>query len=126
MTRAIPRRLGRVPVDEAAHVRAVRRQLSHRALVVSIDGDFFAIELENLSVAARDGSRRLAFRAGKAIADPVVRIVRVLAEVVPQTLRDARAVDVEELRPRVLHADGGVAGHHRADGAERDAVAGEP
>src|SRR5205823_8976974 len=61
--------------------------------------------------------------SGKAIADDVVRVVLVLADVVPQTSADFSPARVEELAPWIAPPEDAICRHHSAEGSERHPVA---
>src|SRR5205823_11165240 len=112
MARAVPGRLGGVPHHEALHVGADSRYAGELALGVAIDGDLLAAGLDDLSFTTFHGARGFALGAGKPIPDEIVGIVHVLGDVIPETRRDPRAIDVEELVPGVFRSGRGVARHH--------------
>src|SRR5207247_819438 len=126
MTRAIPRALRIVPGDGARHVRADRRSRDRRAASIAIQRDLLSIARHDAAGAARHFARGTSLRAREPIANHVVRIIFVLADVVPRgAAENFFPSRIEELAPRILAPDHAIGGHHSGERAERQPVAGE-
>src|SRR5438309_6640816 len=111
VARAVPRALRLVPVDDASHVRADRRTNRRRPCFVAVHRDALSVQVENFSLASLDGTQRTTIAARKAIADDVVGVILVLADVVPQTSADLSPARVEELAPWIAPPEHAIRGH---------------
>src|SRR4051812_35664468 len=99
MAGAVPRAFGVVPVDEATHVRTDWRSNDHRTAIVAERRHLLAPDLQNLALAAFQRPQAAALGTGEPVAHQIVRIVLVLADVVPQPAADLRPAGVEQLAP---------------------------
>src|SRR5438270_6693210 len=120
----IPRPLRLVPVDDASHVRARGGHSCDGAARVAVHRQLLAVQMENLPRAAAHRTQRSPFGAGESIADEVIRIVLVLADVIPERAENLRAARLEQIGPRIAASEHAVGGHHPRQRAERHAVAG--
>src|SRR5262245_13189233 len=93
------------------------------AVLTAIRRDALPVIVDDFSVAAPDGSQRAALGTGKSIANQVIRVIRVLLDVVPGAA-DFPALDGEEIGPWAIAFEDGLAGHHACERPESDAVAG--
>src|SRR5687768_6493598 len=124
MAGAVPGALRRVPADDAPHVRAGRGQACDFSGWTAVRGDLRSVTIDDATLAALERAQRSGVAGREAIANQVVRIVGILLEIVPAAQTDRGARRIEQLRPRILAAQDGVADHDRRQRAERDAVAG--
>src|ERR1051325_302231 len=126
MAGTVPRALSGVPANLAAKVGTRRGSHGHVATLIAVHRGTVPGQVENLSLTAFHGAQRTPFGAGKSIANQVVRVVLVFADVVPRGAADFLAADVEEVSPRIRPAQDAVGRDHRAKRPEGHAVAGEP
>src|SRR5262245_18997348 len=125
MAGAVPCALGFVPIDGAPEVRAGGGAIRGGTGLVAIDGDGFAVDVHHASRSARHRALRQCLGAGESVADHVIRIVLVLADIVPRGAHDLLASRIEKLAPRILAADDAIGSHHRREGTEGQTVAAE-
>src|SRR6478672_7741834 len=100
MTRTVPRAFSLVPVDAASHVGAVGRQERQLAAAVAAGGDQPSFDFHQAALAALNAPQMTA-ECAEAIANEIIRIVDILAQVLEGSSRDRRSLDIEQLGPRI-------------------------
>src|SRR6185437_5524221 len=122
VARAIPRLVGRVPAHDAFQVGANGREQANLAILAAIPGHFFAVQLQDFSLANVEFVRRFTLGAFKAVAEHVKRIVEILLKVAPGAAVEFFAIHSEELEPGILATQIAIARHRRREGAERKTI----
>src|SRR6185437_7152091 len=77
---------------------------------------------EDLSFADFDVVRRITLGAPDPVPHHVKRVIEILPDITPGAAVKFPAVHPEKIKPRIFAAKKTVAGHHRGECAEREAV----
>src|SRR5690606_4820157 len=124
MAGAVPGTGRAIPPHQAFHVGAHRRVDAEVPVFTAIHGAGTLWQRDDAAFAERH-RRELLLVCTETITEQVARVVQVLAHVAPEPAMERLAFHPQQLAPGTLATQVGVAGHHRRQCAEGEAIARE-
>src|SRR4051812_6302413 len=94
----------------------------HLAAFTAVSGAFLAFKINDFPLAWTALLDRLSFGAREAVLHEIIGVIDVFLQIPPHAAVKCFAIDAEQIEPWIFAIEKTIAGHHRAQGAERETV----